>query len=69
MMTTTTSGERRVDDAAYYPYMYMYPYWAMYPYGWGLYPAACAGGWGGFGGWGPGVGACGKIVVILGLME
>jgi hypothetical protein len=42
--------------------MYMYPYWALYPYGWGVYPAGCASGLGGVGGWGAGVGACGKII-------
>ena len=54
--------ERGVNNAGYYPYMYMYPYWAMYPYGWGFYPAACATGLAGIGGWGPGVGACGKLL-------
>jgi hypothetical protein len=49
----------RSDEAAY-PYMYMYPYWTIFPLGWGAYPAACASGLAGIGGWGPGVGACGK---------
>lgn len=47
-------------DHEAYPYMYMYPYWTMFPLGWGVYPAACASGLAGIGGWGPGLGACGK---------
>lgn len=52
---------RGLNDSAYgYPFMYAYPYWMMYPIGWGYYPAACASGLGGVGGWGAGVGAsCG----------
>jgi hypothetical protein len=49
-------------ESAAYPYMYMYPYWTVYPYGWGLYPAACASGLAGVGGWGAGIGAFGNIV-------
>ena len=56
------NDERGFNDSAYnYPFMYAYPYWMMYPVGWGYYPAACASGLAGVGGWGAGVGAsCGK---------
>lgn len=53
----------RDEDAAMYPYMYMYPYWAIMPFGWGVYPAACASGLLGMGGWGPGVGSCGLCLI------
>jgi hypothetical protein len=61
--TGSSPANIRSDEAAY-PYMYMYPYWTMFPLGWGVYPAACASGIAGFGGWGPGVGACGESFLI-----
>jgi hypothetical protein len=60
----TESEQEALDNAMIQKYKTLYPYWAKHPEGWN-YPAACASGVAGRGGWGASVDRQGGNVQLL----